>query len=124
MEVDGLDPHILAHPSLQIAQWITWRDPFYYVPGVGHLLRRLWLPEDSHEAINLDSPNRGSHFHLAMAIARQRTRTEYARAVKTIRSVGGSAAVARFHGALMNTPVNAPVNAPALPSPSTHLVEA
>jgi hypothetical protein len=56
------------------------------------------LPESSHEAINLDSPSRGDYFHLAMAIARQRTLTEYARAVAAIREVGGQGAVARFHG--------------------------
>jgi hypothetical protein len=118
--MDGLDPHILTHPSLQIAQWLTWREPFYYVPGVGHLLRWFWLPAQSHEAINLDSPSRGSHFHLATAVACQRTRAEYARAVKAIRRVGGALAVARFHG----MPNNAVINTPTLPVPSKHLVEA
>lgn len=93
-----LDPQLLAHPQLQIAQWLTWREPFYYVPVVGQAMRRVWLPKDSHEAINLDSPKSGSHFYLAMASARQRTLREYARAVAAIREVGGRAAVARFHG--------------------------
>ena len=93
-----LDPQLLAHPQLQIAQWLTWRDPFYYVPVVGDVMRRVWLPMDSHEAINLDSPKSGAYFYWAMAIARQRTLREYARAVAAIREVGGRAAVARFHG--------------------------
>lgn len=96
--VDGLDPYILAHPRLQTAQWLTWRDPFYYVPVMGKVLRRFHLPPASHEAIHLDSPSRGDAFYLAMAIARQRSRREYARAVAAIRERGGHAAVARFHG--------------------------
>lgn len=109
--MDGLDPNILAHPSLQIAQWQTWRDPFYYVPLLGRALRHFWLPAVSHEAINLDSPSRGAHFDLAMAIARQRTLAEYARAVAAIGMVGGRAAVARFHGAVGYAPSVSPVEA-------------
>lgn len=97
-KLDGLDPLILAHPGLQTAQWLTWRDPFYYVPVMGKALRRFYLPPTSHEAIHLDSPSRGDAFYLAMAIARQRSRHEYARAVAAIRERGGYAAVARFHG--------------------------
>jgi hypothetical protein len=97
-EAGELDPRLLAHPELQVAQWLTWREPFYYVPVVGQAMRRVWLPKNSHEAINLDSPRSGGHFHVAMAIAHQRTRGEYARAVAAIRELGGRAAVARFHG--------------------------
>jgi hypothetical protein len=109
--VDGLDPHILSHPNLQIAQWISWREPFYYVPLLGRLLRRLWLPASSHEAIHLDSPSRGDYFHLAMAMARQRTLAEYAKAVAAIREVGGQAAVARFHGGVRFAANAAPAKA-------------
>src|SRR5262249_38805069 len=94
----GLDPDILSHPSLRVAEWQTWRDPFYYVPGVGHILRRVWLPDGSHESINLDSPSKGAHFDLAVLMARRRTITEYARAVAVIREVGGLHAIMRFHG--------------------------
>lgn len=111
MESGELDPRLLAHPQLQIAQWLTWREPFYYVPVVGQAMRRVWLPKSSHEAINLDSPKCGAHFYLAMAGARQRTRREYARAVAAIREVGGRAAVARFHGEAAFVPSARPAQA-------------
>lgn len=101
--VDGLgtnaiDPTLFSHPALQIAEWVSWREPLYYIPGLGALLRRFWLPTSSHEAINLDSPKQGVYFYLAMAIARQRTLKEYSFAVAKIREVAGMEAVARFHG--------------------------
>jgi hypothetical protein len=95
--INGLDPQILAHPALRIAQWVAWRDPFYYLPVVGNVMRRFWLPEASHEAIHLDSPDRGSLFPLALAVACQHTLVEYWRAVKAIGEVGGKRALARFH---------------------------
>jgi hypothetical protein len=94
------DPTILDHPHLRTAQWSTWRDPLYYVPLVGKLLRRVWLPANSHEAINLDSPKCGVFFHVAVAMAEVRTVAEYARAVAAIREAGGRKALARFHGTL------------------------
>jgi hypothetical protein len=107
-QINEFDPRIVTHPALRIAQWVTWRDPLYYVPLLGSVLRRFWLPEGSHEALHLDSPDRGLHFHFAMSIARQRTRTEYMRAVAAIREVGGAAALARFHGALAYAPAKLP----------------
>ena len=84
------------NPALQTAQWLAWRDPFYYVPLVGDVLRRVWLPVGSHEAINLDFPKRGAHFYVAMACAHQHTRVEYARVLATLREVGGHEAKATF----------------------------
>jgi hypothetical protein len=98
VKIDAFDPDIFDHPALQIAQWSTWREPLYYVPGLGDWMRRVCLPASSHEAINLDSPRRGSLFGLAMSVAHQRTLVEYARAVVAIRAIGGREAVARFHG--------------------------
>lgn len=95
--IKGLDPQILAHPSLRIAQWVAWRDPFYYLPLVGNVMRRFWLPEESHEAIHLDSPDRGSLFPLALRVACQHTLVEYWRAVKAIGEHGDKGALARFH---------------------------
>ena len=96
---DGMASQLRDHPDLCVAQWCLWRDPIYYVPLLGKLMRRWWLPACSHEAIHLDSPQRGDYFAVAMAIARQRSLAEYARAVAAIRQIGGQAAVARFHGA-------------------------
>lgn len=106
-----LDPEILSHPALQIAQWLTWRDPIYYIPLVGDVLRHLWLPAGSHEAINLDSPKRGANFHVAFAFARQRTQVEYARTLATLRELGGQEAVAQFHGAMAYITNAAPLKA-------------
>ena len=82
--------------------------PLYYIPGVGDLVRRLWLPARSHESINLDAPSRGENFHLAMTFARQWTRTEYARAVTNVAARGRDAAVAHFRGLVENVPTGMP----------------
>jgi hypothetical protein len=95
---DGMDAAILENSSLQVAQWSTWREPFYYVPILGRVMRQWSLPASSHEAIHLDSPRRGVYFYLAVALARKRTVAEYGRAVQRIRDAGGHQAVARFHG--------------------------
>jgi hypothetical protein len=105
---DGLESHLWSHEHLQIAQWTAWREPLYYVPVIGNLMRWIWLPEASHEAIHLDSPDRGPRFQVAMAIAQQRTHKEYAQAVATIRRVGGTVAVALFHGTAQNAPLSNP----------------
>jgi hypothetical protein len=68
-----------------------------YVPLLGALARSIWVPADSHEAIHLDSPDRGPQFVYALAAARQRTAQEYHRAVETIVKAGGQDAVERFH---------------------------
>lgn len=106
---DAIDPTIFSHSSLQIAKWVTWREPLYYIPGFGSLLRHFWLPESSHEAINLDSPKQGVYFYVAMAIARQRTLKEYSLAVAKVREVGGWGAVARFHGSASYAPSAVPM---------------
>jgi hypothetical protein len=97
----GLPPSGLSHPQLRIGDWVWWRDLVFYVPVAGPLVRRCWAPANSHEAMNLDSPARGPRFGWAVALARQRTELEYRRVARTIRALGGRAALARFHGGPM-----------------------
>lgn len=97
--IDGLDDGLIASPELRVGEWIFWRDSLYYIPVVGRLLRRIWLPAGSHEAVNLDSPARGPRFSLALSTAGQRSRLEYRRALQAIGRVGGPTALAAFHAA-------------------------
>jgi hypothetical protein len=97
--IDGLDDGLIGSPELRVGEWIFWRDSLYYIPVVGRLLRRIWLPAGSHEAMNLDSPAQGPRFSLALSTASQRTRMEYRRALRAIGRVGGSAALKAFHAA-------------------------
>ncbi len=69
---------------------MLWRDIIYCIPLLGDLARRIWVPVDSHEAMHLDSPERGPQFVYALEAARQRTDLEYNRAVGTIAKVGGA----------------------------------
>jgi hypothetical protein len=98
-EVQAADPALLDHPHLRIGDWIFWRDAVFYVPLIGPLVRSIWVPRDSHEAMHLDSPARGPRFGIALAMARQRTVHEHRRAVEAIVRRGGSRALAEFHGA-------------------------
>ncbi len=97
-DIDGLDAELVVSPELRVGEWVFWRDSLYYIPLVGSLLRRVWLPAGSHEAMNLDSPAQGPRFALALEAARQRTLVEYRRVVAAIAAAGGQAAVLAFHG--------------------------
>jgi hypothetical protein len=97
-EPTGLPPSGISHPQLRIGDWVWWRDMVFYVPVIGPLVRHYWAPANSHETMNLDSPARGPRFGWAVALARQRTKQEYGRVARTIRALGGRAALARFHG--------------------------
>lgn len=99
LPINALDSAILNHPDLHIGEWVPWRDIIFYVPLLGDLARRVWLPADSHEAMHLDSPERGPRFDYAMETARQRTLAEYRRVVDALHAVGGPVAVERFHSA-------------------------
>lgn len=96
--VDDADDVLMHHPQLRTGDWVFWRDIDFYVPGLGQVIRRFWVPANSHEAINLDSPARGPSFRFALAMARQRTRREYRRTIEKIHKVGGDTMIARFHG--------------------------
>ena len=98
-QVDALDEEVLAHPDLLTGSWVFWRDIVYYIPGVANLVRRFYIPPNSHESMHLDSPDRGPLFAYALACARQRTAHEYHRALASIYAVGGHQAVHSFHTA-------------------------
>ena len=95
-QIDGILPHLLHHPDLVTGSFLLWFDTLYYLPGVRHLLRSLYLRPGSHEAMNLDSPGQGPKFAYAMVAAQQRTRYEYERAIATLTARGGADAVKLF----------------------------
>lgn len=97
-QIDGVDPDLLASPDLRTWEFYLWRDLIYYVPGLKHLARRIYIPPYSHEARHLDDPGRGPKFVYAIKAAEDRTRQEYERAVEVIGQAGGPEALARFHG--------------------------
>jgi len=96
--IDALIPELLNHPDLRTGTYVVLRDIVYSVPIVGALWRRIYVPSGSHEAMNLDSPDRGWKFSYAMAAARQRTQHEYQRAVQAVREAGGESALREFRG--------------------------
>ena len=95
-QIDGLDISLLTHPRLYSGSFLLWFDTLYYIPGFRSLLRRIYLRPNSHEAMNLDSPNRGPKFAYAMAAAKQRTLYEYERARVTLCARGGESALVAF----------------------------
>ena len=96
-EIDGLDQSVLTSPALRTGHFVLWRDLVYYLPLVKDVIRRFYIPPNSHEAMHLDSPERGPNFAYAMAAARQRTAQEYRVAADAVLTVGGSEALDRFH---------------------------
>lgn len=98
IRIDGCDRTVLHHPSLRIGNWVFWRDLIFYVPLVGDLARALWVPPGSHEAMHLDSPERGPRFYYALVGACHRTHLEFRRVESAVRAAGGERALARFLG--------------------------
>ncbi len=96
--IDGLVPELLHHPELRTGTFVMWRDLIYYVPWLGALARRLYVAPDSHEAMNLDGPERGRKFRFAYVAAQQRTLAEAVRATETVFRTGGHAALRSFRG--------------------------
>ena len=66
------------------------------LPLLGPLCTRLFMPPDSHEAMNLDHPGRGPLFPFALAAATAHTRLELTQTVAALREAGGEAAVVFF----------------------------
>jgi len=97
--IDGLDPALLSHPELRTGVTILLRDFIYYLPVLGSIAHKIFIPPGSHQEMNLDSPARGWRFRYAFVAAYQRTRAEYARARETVQEVGGEAAVERLRQA-------------------------
>jgi len=96
--IDGLIPELLNHPDLRTGTFVLLRDIIYYVPLIGALWRRIHVPPGSHEAMNLDSPDRCWKFPYAMVAARRRTLHEYRRAAQAVRDAGGESALGEFAG--------------------------
>ncbi len=78
-EIDPLDNAILINERLCSGSFIPWREPLYQIPFFGSLLRRLYCPADSHEAMHLDSPQRNPYFDYAFAASVKRTQEEFFR---------------------------------------------
>lgn len=97
--INGLDQKVLNHRELRTANWFALEIGFH-IPLIGSVLRSFWLPPHSHEAMHLDSPERGVRFIYSMIMAQQRTAAEYQRAVKAILENGGPKVLENFyHGA-------------------------
>ncbi len=96
--IPPLDDRLLAHPDLHTGTFRLWRDIIYYIPGLKHVARWVYIPPRSHEAMHLDNPARGEKFPYALAAAVRRTRWEYLRAADAIAGIGGDAALRRFRG--------------------------
>jgi hypothetical protein len=94
--IDGLVPELLTHPDLRTGTFVMWRDLIYYLPLIGALARKIYVPPGSHEAMHLDSPDRGWRFRYAYAAAYQRTCAEYRRAKDAVRLEGGEAGLAEL----------------------------
>ena len=97
-KINALDRQVLQHQELASGTFILWRDLFYFIPGIGALLKKLYLPADSHEAMHLDSPQRNPYFDYAFQAAIQRTQYEYTRLVTALRRRAGEEAIQRFCG--------------------------
>jgi hypothetical protein len=94
--IDGLDKQLLTHPDLRTGTFVMLRDLVYYVPLIGRVARKIYVPPKSHEGMNLDSPSRGWRFRYAFRAAYQRTCAEYHRAKKAVVQTGDEAALRAF----------------------------
>jgi len=94
--IDPLDNAILTDPALRSGSYVPVLGIAYLIPVVGRWLARLYVPEGSHEALNLDSPSRGPRFEYAWASACKRTRYEYSRAATAVLECFGAEGLARF----------------------------
>jgi hypothetical protein len=70
-----LDP--LAEPDMVSGYGSIPLYLLYRIPLLGPFIKRRYLPPDSHEAMNLDSPKQGPLFPYALSAATRHTRLEY-----------------------------------------------
>lgn len=94
--INGLDDQILKHPALRTGQFVIWRDWIYSIPLIKNLVRRIYVPPNSHEAMHLDSPERGPLFVYSLMAAQQRTEHEYHRVERALREAGGQSVLEQF----------------------------
>lgn len=74
--IDPRDPEVLESGRLIAARVYYPLEAFTIFPALTPALRKR-LPADSHANMNLDSPDRGPLFPLAMAAARRRTKLAF-----------------------------------------------
>jgi len=87
---------VLGHPRLRSGHFKLWRDlPFHFKSTRG-FMRRLWVPNDSHEAMHLDHPGRGPLFPYSLVAARKHTAYEFERARAAIQAVAGKGRVEQW----------------------------
>ncbi len=89
-----LDP--VAVPGLISGRSSIFLYIVHHLPLLGPLFKRLYMPPQSHEAMNLDHPGRGPLFAFALAAAIAHTRLEWTQTMAALESAGGAAAAAFF----------------------------
>lgn len=99
-QISGLEPDLLDEAALKSGDFRLIPDVVYYLPGLAPIARRWFVRAGSHEAMHLDSPERGPRFHFSLVAARQRTLHEYERTLKVALAAGGAAAADCFHGTI------------------------
>jgi hypothetical protein len=68
----------------------------YRIPLLGKLIKRLYFPPTTHDAMNLDHPGRGPLFPFVLAAAVKHSHWEFEQLVPAIAAAGGQEAVALF----------------------------
>lgn len=89
-----LDP--LAEDNLVSGTGNIPRYLLYRIPLLGSFTKRFYLPPDSHEAMNLDSPKQGVLFTYALSAATRHTQFEFESLLAEMAEDGGETAVAYF----------------------------
>jgi hypothetical protein len=95
-EAVPLCPDPLSQPNLisgnaSIPRWLLYR-----IPILGSFVKRFYFPQDSHEAMNLDSPKQGPLFAYALSAATRHTQHELDCFLAELKQVRGETAVAYF----------------------------
>ncbi len=98
-DIDPLDESILHSPELRSGRLYYPVEILAFIPWLETWARRI-LPRDSHAWLNLDHPGRGPLFPYARAAAIQRTRYEWNRIARRIRTELGKIPSLRFSGHL------------------------
>ena len=94
-QIDPLDPALLNNPALRSGRIYYLLEAINYLPAFSGLAVRL-SPKDSHLRMNLDSPDRGPLFPLALSAAQKRTLHEFKELSTIIKIELGPDALARF----------------------------
>ena len=75
-QIQPLDDEILSHPALFSGQiYMPW-DFLYYLPVFNPIIA-AFIPNNSHAKMNLDSPESGALFEIAISAAIKRSRHEF-----------------------------------------------